>query len=215
MSSTTRNIDERKALDGYYTDSALADAIVADLARRMSPSMILEPSAGHGAWVAACRKHWPKSLIIAIDIDESCESRCRKAGANGFVAADFLEWSAEQVAPAFDLVIGNPPFSKPSGRISKRTGKEILVTTAHEHIAAGWKQLRTHGALSFLLRFGLLGAAERWDFWGKLPLADVKHLVPRPSFTGGGNDSAEYVQVLLTEVGEGCSYSRLKWREGK
>lgn len=69
-------------------------------------------------------------------------------------------------------VIGNPPF--------RGFGAHI------DHA------LRMAPNVAFLLRLAVMESAGRVDCWARWPLRRVTVLAERPSFTGGGTDSAAY-----------------------
>ncbi len=75
----------------------------------------------------------------------------------------------------YDAVIGNPPFS-----------------LAADHIRIALSLLAVGGTLAFVLRLNFLGSTKRVQLLTEHPPDAVYTLEPRPSFTGGGNDSTEY-----------------------
>lgn len=50
--------------------------------------------------------------------------------------------------------------------------------------------------LAFVLRLNFLGSTKRSGLWHDHPPDAVYTLEPRPSFTGGGNDSTEYALIV-------------------
>jgi hypothetical protein len=161
----------------FYTPPLLARAIVSwvatDFYRGMGPKLILEPSVGAGAFVFACKEMWPDSLITGVDSDPE---------APGFaVIDDPIRQRFENAAvDRVDLTIGNPPFS-----------------LAEEHSAKA-NALTLGGIVALLLRTAFFHGKKRDAFWAKYPPAKEYRLVERPSFTGGGTDSAEYSVFVFT-----------------
>ena len=78
--------------------------------------------------------------------------------------------------PSVDLVVTNPPFS---------LFESFLIKSMAE--------LKDDGTICYLLRPTVKGSKKRRVFWSILgePTHEIT-IVPRPSFTDGGNDSAEY-----------------------
>ena len=78
--------------------------------------------------------------------------------------------------PLVDVVITNPPFS---------LFESFLLKTMAE--------LKPDGTVCYLLRNNTMGSKKRRVFWSIIgePTHQIT-IVPRPSFTSGGTDSAEY-----------------------
>lgn len=154
--------------DRYFTPDPLALTLVRALAQdfQFQPATILEPSAGGGAFVRAVRRQWPGSFIRANDIQPShiAESDVNVCG--DFVGLD---------GPGQDLIIGNPPFSH-----------------AEAHARHALSLRKRGGVVAFLLRLAFAESKGRVPFWQEHRPARVYVLSERPSFTGGGTDSAAY-----------------------
>ena len=95
------------------------------------------------------------------------------------VATDIHGWGAPldflavcNPPPGTSWVVGNPPFR----------GHE-------QHID---KALSLVPNVAFLLRLAVMESAARVPMWKRWPLRRVHILAERPSFTGGGTDSAAY-----------------------
>lgn len=92
-------------LDRHYTPGRLAEVIV-DAIIMERPRTILEPSVGGGAFARAVLRRWPKVYLCGLDIDPQALGQrwCK----------DFavLDAAKANIAAAFDLVIGNPPFDE-------------------------------------------------------------------------------------------------------
>ena len=69
--------------------------------------------------------------------------------------------------------------------------------------------------LSFLLRASFLAGLKRTStLWREAPPRYVWHVAPRPSFTGGGTDGAEYA-VITWQAGHRGPYEGgwLRWEK--
>lgn len=154
---------ERRPLDAYYTPDDLAHFLVGLLPLDAGP--IVEPSVGGGAFVRAIRAHAHlPTYVIGFDVDEDAAGL---ALCNAGVAMDYLDWLGD-----VEWTVGNPPY-----RHAEAHARHALTTSRN---------------VAFLLRLGFLESAKRYPFWQEHPARKVWVLAERPSFTGGGTDSAAY-----------------------
>lgn len=120
------NLHEDKLRGGYYTSPDVA-AWLCSWAIRSSKDRTLEPSCGAGAFLeAATRRYFElgtrKSTIVTsltgveIIATEATHARQKLTDLLGICArdvvqtTDFFDWWEDTKQPAFDAVIGNPPF---------------------------------------------------------------------------------------------------------
>lgn len=120
------NLDEDKLRGGYYTSSDVAAWLVA-WAIQSPKDRVLEPSCGDGAFLEAAarryaalgvRKSTIANSLTGVEIVASEAARARQkltsllgTGAHDVVQTnDFFGWWLDTKQPAFDAVIGNPPF---------------------------------------------------------------------------------------------------------
>lgn len=172
----------RRVRDAYMTPPKLAEAIVARAAAafRLTPDMefnIIEPGAGTGVFVRAARAQWPRSHIVAVDVDGRYRRACMKAGADDFVHGDYSRGAGGGWAT---LTIGNPPFGLAAEFI-----REALDGSAFT---------------CFLMRAAFRAGVGRWAPGGLFdvnPPRETWPVVPRPSFTGGGTEHSEYEVFLF------------------
>lgn len=175
----------RRALDVYETPAELAAAICDRLDGVLpadQPALLLEPSAGSGAFVRAAWNRWGHvgTIVVAHDIRPECKRDCMDNG------ADY--WLLDEICPDFsgkaDLVVGNPPFS-----------------LAERFVCESLELVREGGHVAFLLRSSFIfDGVDRADgFWrgAGACLRYVAGVAPRPSFTADGNtDGAAYVLAV-------------------
>jgi len=174
---------KRRARDAYYTPDALASALVGLL--DVDGLTVWEPHVGGGAFASAARDAGA-SLYIS-DVHDTSVAAAMDLQPRAAAVADFvdLKW-----AP--DWIIGNPPYRQ-----------------AEEHIRHA---LTCCDRVAFLLRLGVLESTKRAPLWVDHPPAVVHVLQQRPSFTGGGTDSAAY-GFFVWEPHEGPTALRwLSWR---
>jgi adenine-specific DNA methylase len=120
------SLDEDKLRGGYYTTAKVA-AWLCDWAIKDVGDQVLEPSCGDGAFLEAAAKRFvalgmPADRVAAqlqgVEIipAEAARARARLKDVTGSDAthavenSDFFEWWQRTEQPAFDAIIGNPPF---------------------------------------------------------------------------------------------------------
>lgn len=93
--------------DAFYTKPDVADVCVCDVLTHVNAfDLVIEPSAGDGAFVNSIKCRLPTIRLVAIDIDPSADS---------IVKHDFYKTTStyfDITASTKVLVIGNPPFGK-------------------------------------------------------------------------------------------------------
>lgn len=160
---------DRIANDAYMTPDELAMPLV-DLLPIKARDHVWEPHAGGGAFIRALAKRG--AIVIASDLTLPV-SNAPWYNASYQGAVDFLHTTPGfRPGPMPDWIVGNPPF----------TGFERHVDHA----------LTMAPRVAFLLRLAAMESAGRAAMWRRWPLRWVTVLAERPSFTGGGTDSAAY-----------------------
>lgn len=196
---------ERIADDNYQTSQPLADAIVGSLRGLLpTPDVVIEPSAGDGAFVRAAKNAWPQAYVEAIELRSECMLPLVNAKADEVRIGKWEDWNETPVPNANLLILGNPPY--------EFAPEHILLSLER---MAGWKSAH----LCFLLRGSFLSTQKRYEKFykpGSAPGAPryVKHIVGRPSFReDGGTDQVEYVAIVWQYGYQGdYSGSWLTWR---
>jgi hypothetical protein len=221
MTATAKNTmggdRPRNAEDLYATPQPLADAITSKLRETIgTPDIIIEPSAGTGAFVRAARATWPGVRIDAIEPHQE-PGVLLAAGASSAVRATWEEgirapavpWSSGRV-----LILGNPPYNLPGDGRGKDAAGLSKPTTAERHVALALDRLghdeapRGWGAepqpryLAFLLRQSFAATPARFvRLFAKGGLRYRWTVVGRPSYTEDGKtDGAEY-EVFVWQAG--------------
>lgn len=174
--SATHTPSRPGALDAFYTPDEVASACVDTLGGALRGMTVLEPHAGGGAFVRAAMAAGADP-VWAMDINPQAPALAPGACPNR-MCGDYLReapigpdgaWGG----PGPDWIIGNPPFNEAEAHVRRALG------------------LARYG-VGFLLRLAFLEEAKRRDFWREHRPSEVHVLVSRPSFTGGGTDSAAY-----------------------
>jgi hypothetical protein len=204
MSSTNRGA-ERAPSDFYPTPHNAAIGMAREAAeinrgRGAGAPLIVDAGAGQGALTRAIRETIPEAYIIGVELEPlpvapvqvslfdaepgdalTTDAVVRAAGADSVSIADFLTWEIKHPPR---LVVSNPPFSLADAFIAR-----TLDVVQPDYAA-------------FLLRLGFLGGRERFEaLWSKHPPDAIRVLIPRPDFTGGGGDSADYAWVWWSRPG--------------
>ncbi len=182
MSSTSRG-GERSADDFYATPPWCTDAML----RRIGPlagKRILEPSAGDGAIVRRLLAAGADAAhVLAVEPDEARAYCVERSEGVDVWHSTFEGWARGETEHGFpdifDLIVMNPPF-----------------TLAQEHVELAISLLAPGGLCCALLRLAFACSKKRSAFRAAHPF-DLLILASRPSFTGGGSDSADYAWFMF------------------
>lgn len=199
----------RLKADRYYTNPQLARAIVERCRQRgilRDTTMALEPSCGTGAFLRELDEAY---CVTGVDIELTPEAHAwrdrltERPSKRRLFECDWLSFVPFETPT---LILANPPFDG-----------------AEDHIRHALDCITPHGAVVMLLRSSLLGSGERvipgWHEGRALPLWEqhqptwIDYVAPRPSFTGGGSDTAEYVVVTWQPalIAAGWGPPRVSW----
>jgi adenine-specific DNA methylase len=192
----------RKLRGGYYTPDAIVRQLVA-WALQQGARRVLEPAAGDGAFVRALTG----CDVTAIELDPA------EAAKSGAQVAEFLGWALARLAPAFDAVVGNPPFvryqylpAKLQARAEKLHRRLALPFTRHTNlwvpfVVASLAMLRDGGRLAMVVPAELLhvlhARAAREALRDQCSRVDI--IEPRETFDG----TLQGVVLLLAQKGRG------------
>lgn len=119
-------LDQDKLRGGYYTSTEIAGWLC-EWAIRKPTDVVLEPSCGDGSFLSAAARRFIELgangseiadrltgvEILATEADRACERLRADLGAHAIAVVkkgDFFEWWEGSRKPAYDAVIGNPPF---------------------------------------------------------------------------------------------------------
>lgn len=143
----------------------------------------VEPGAGNGAIIRSVEAFAPGLVPVwhAIEIRAQEQDALMQAIRTGTIQiADLLKMETNDVEPwrkLVTVVIGNPPYNR---------AFEFLMMC---HF------LFPFAEIAFLLRQAFTASAERFEFMSA-HFPDKFELPDRPSFTGGGGDSADYAWMV-------------------
>jgi len=101
------SIDQRKKFQAFFTPPELADELAVLAA--VEGQTVLEPSAGEGAIVRACRKFGARH-VACFEIQPHLSEALNNEG-HSCLCLDFL-LASPNIGPKYDRVVMNPPFTE-------------------------------------------------------------------------------------------------------
>lgn len=172
------NLPARRDFDFYPTPAAVAVDALEHLPSDFKPECVLDPGAGTGVWGRAARQLWPTTTITGVDL----RPVARPAAYNFWFNEDFLLTDS---APAFDLVVGNPPYKY-----------------TEQFVRHSMSLLENGGYLVFLLRLSFLeGQSRQRGLWRHYPPRRVVVCSKRVSFTDDGRTNATAYAYFIWQRG--------------
>jgi hypothetical protein len=188
---------ERREADYYPTPAWCVTRLLQHV--ELPGGTWLEPSAGDGAIIRAVRSVRDDVAWRAVEIRPEAASLILRAldfdqnDRHNVLTDDFLRVefaTAIGGAPAFDVAIGNPPFSLAAPFV-------LQALKSAEHVV-------------MLLRLNFLGSSnDRRHLFDEAGVPDVYVLPERPSFTGEGTDACEYAWMRWTRGRKQRSETRI------
>lgn len=135
--------DLKKEYQFFETPDHLADRLV-ELAEIKSDDVILEPSAGRGSIVKAIHREFPALDVFGYELMDLNQSFLMKLEHFKLLGTDFLT----ECDTLFDVIIGNPPFSKNQDidhishmfKYLKHGGRLVSIASKHWQFAEGKKE---------------------------------------------------------------------------
>lgn len=99
--------ERRKNLGQYFTPRVLRDRLL-DHVRFFKGMRILDPAAGTGEFLAACRERCPTAELRGLEIDPELAGLARAVCPTASI--EICDALTREAKPEFDLVVGNPPY---------------------------------------------------------------------------------------------------------
>jgi len=186
---------ERPKHDHYETPVKVARSAMRLLARDHSlprQPRILDAGAGKGPWGIAVKDVLPSAVLHGIELEEKFKQPWHYAN---WFTDDFLAWDHRKSGlPAYDLVIGNPPFKLAAD----------FVRQAHDSVKEG-------GYVFFLLKLAFLEGVKRGKgLYVQYPLHDIWFSMRRISFFRTAKSSTNDIAFALFLWRKGAS-GDFKW----
>ena len=104
---------KRDTTDKFYTKTNIVIGCLDNISKYISikdDDIIIEPSAGNGAFLLELKKLYPNNKILAFDIKPDIEE---------IIVLDFLKFDYEPIKDNTIHIIGNPPFGRQSSTCKK------------------------------------------------------------------------------------------------
>jgi len=181
-------------MDAFYTPGEVASVMVRCVSA-VEVDRVADFAVGDGALLDAARLRWPKSELMAVDVDPMCVLEAkRKSWHVRTATCDFLsrrstDGSAtlRSLKGACDVVLLNPPFSlRGAGReFATLPGNRTVRSRAMAFVVHGLEFLATHGELVALLPASTLDSvrdAAAWEFIGSCHEVSVVARYERGTF---------------------------------
>ena len=209
-----RYVDSLKAsvLTAFYTPQAITDTIVDVLHdRKVRPKLVLEPSAGMGAFIAPVLSDNPQAEIMAFEKDLLTGKMLGHLYPQQKIRTEGFEKIEKPFLNRFDLAISNIPFGDIAVFDPEYTNgsvfKKIAARKVHTYFfLKGLDAVRDGGIVAFITSQGVLdtegNGGTRYMMMRKADLVSAIRL-PNNLFTEDAN----------TEVG--CDLIILQKNEGK
>lgn len=227
------DLEARKARGAFFTPPAIAEYLTSWAIANRPDARVLDPTSGEGVFVLSAARQLrqlgcePSQLadqVHGVDLHEpSLDSTRRLLEAEGLTAsleeADFFSLAPDgelfSSFPAFDAVVGNPPFVRYQQHIGDARRRSLHAALSQgvrlSGLASSWAALLVHaggflnddGRLAMVLPAELLtvGYAEPVRQWLRRRFAAVKLVFfERRQF----EDALENVVLLLAQGSGGC-----------
>ena len=209
-----RNMDSLKAsvLTAFYTPQAITDTIVDVFHdKKVRPKLVLEPSAGMGAFIAPVLSDNPQAEVMAFEKDLLTGKMLGHLYPQQKIRTEGFEKIEKPFLNRFDLAVSNIPFGDIAVFDPEYTNgsvfKKIAARKVHTYFfLKGLDAVRDGGIVAFITSQGVLdtegNGGTRYMMMRKADLVSAIRL-PNNLFTDNAN----------TEVG--CDLIILQKNEGK
>jgi hypothetical protein len=192
----------RRDNDLYPTPFGLCKGALSILPDTFIPEIVIDPGCGDGRWGVECKKLFPNSTIIGIDIKENI--KLDFSVYSGYHLIDYVDYFPldsivkNELQKSINLVIGNPPY--------KYT--EEFIRNSLDYLEDG-------GYLLFLLRLDFLASeTRRKNLWREFPPKEVYICSKRPSFNTPKNRRTDGNNYAIYLWEKGIKYNtEVKWLE--
>ncbi|MFH0947115.1 MAG: N-6 DNA methylase [Planctomycetota bacterium] len=143
---------KRKAFGQFFTPEDLRRALL-DQVRLPARPAILDPACGTGEFLRTAREVWPDAQLAGLEIDPELARIAAQVVPEALIRCE--DALAAPFEPAYDLVLGNPPYFqfKPDAAFRMRYATAISgrPNTYACFVKLGLELLRPGGMLAFVL----------------------------------------------------------------
>jgi len=194
MSATGRGKTKRDPNDYYPTPGWCVQRFIEKTGGRLQHGTWIEPCAGDGAIIRACKASGVHSKFVAVELQERFRKQLENTpSVKETYISDYLKWdlykeryrSMAADKPKAQVCITNPPY--------------VFALEMIQHAMTQANQV------CMLLRLNFL-ASEKRVVWMQNNTPDIYVLPNRPSFRGKGSDACEYGWFVWDEHSSGQLY---------
>ena len=203
-----RYVDSLKAsvLTAFYTPQAIADTIADVLHdRKVRPRLVLEPSAGMGAFISPVLSNNPQAEVMAFEKDQLTGKLLGHLYPQQKIRTEGFEKIEKPFLNHFDLAISNIPFGdfgvfdaefSRSGSFGRRSAQKAI----HDYFfLKGLDAVRDGGIVAFVTSQGVLNSSRvsvRNEMFSKANLVSAIRL-PNNLFTDNAGTEAGSDLIIL------------------
>ena len=203
-----RYVDSLKAsvLTAFYTPQAIADTIADVLHdRKVRPRLVLEPSAGMGAFISPVLSNNPQAEVMAFEKDQLTGKLLGHLYPQQKIRTEGFEKIEKPFLNHFDLAISNIPFGDFGvfdAEFSRSTsfGRRSAQKAIHDYFfLKGLDAVRDGGIVAFITSQGVLNSSKvsvRNEMFSKANLVSAIRL-PNNLFTDNAGTEAGSDLIIL------------------
>jgi adenine-specific DNA-methyltransferase len=144
--------ERRKRLGQFFTPASIRHALLEGM-QLPARASILDPACGTGEFLHSARRLWPKARLVGWEIDP--ELRAIAASQVPDAEVQLADALLQPVTPAFDAVVGNPPYFelRPDASLRLRFAPAISgrPNTYAMFLQLGVEMLREGGQLAYVV----------------------------------------------------------------
>ena len=205
-------LEKRKSLGQFFTPAALRRKLLAGLALPERPR-ILDPACGTGEFLRTARRLWPDAELTGFEVDPQLAALSRSAVPEARIyRIDALE---EPWRPAYDAVIGNPPYFefKPEAAFRKRYQAAISgrPNTYACFVKLGLELLLEGGVLAYVLPPSMNNGAyfrALRDFILTMCRVESLRILPAADLFEGASQTVMLLRLVKGEADDGVHLFR-------
>ena len=204
-----RYVDSLKSsvLTAFYTPKEITDTLVSVLKEyNVTPSKVLEPSAGMGAFISSVKEQSPQADVMAFEKDLLTGKLLSHLYPNDKIRVEGFEKIEKPFNGSFDLAVSNIPFGEmavfdPAFASSDSFGRKAAQKAVHNYFfLKGLDTVRDGGIVAFITSQGVMNAQRNEAI--RLEMLKEAHLVsairlPNNLFTENANTEVGSDLIIL------------------
>ena len=204
-----RYVDSLKSsvLTAFYTPKEITDTLVTVLKEyNVTPSKVLEPSAGMGAFILSVKEQSPQADVMAFEKDLLTGKLLSHLYPGEKIRVEGFEKIEKPFNGSFDLAVSNIPFGEmavfdPTFASSGSSGRKSAQKAVHNYFfLKGLDTVRDGGIVAFITSQGVMNAQRNEAI--RLEMLKEAHLVsairlPNNLFTENANTEVGSDLIIL------------------